>query len=126
MDLFLAYFFVLLLEILIIFFVTVIFLDGGPKQRHWPPDHVSTLSRTRSTEAITANGNGTIPNGRLQHNGVIRGPGGLHEDIEFPSAAKTLTRRKPVTWMRPHVSYIIFTEKMFIYIFLIDYHPLVK
>lgn len=62
------------------------------------------MSRTRSTEAITANGNGTIPNGRLHHNGVIRGPGGLHEDLEFPSAAKTLTRRKPVTWMRPHVS----------------------
>lgn len=105
------------------FFVTVLLLDGGPKQRHWPPDHVSTLSRTRSTEAITANGNGTIPNGRLQHNGVIRGPGGLHEDLEFPSAAKTLTRRKPVTWMRPHVSYIIFTEKCLFTFFIFNRLP---
>lgn len=111
-------------------------VDGGPKVRHWmtPQDHLSTLSRPRSTEAITLNGT-TIPNGRLLVNGsnggvsgmngingingvnghigngnghingiLTRGPGGLHEDSEFPPTPRTLSRKKNIIWMRPHVS----------------------
>ncbi|XP_049540298.1 calpain-11-like isoform X2 [Anopheles darlingi] len=88
-------------------------INGGvPKLRNgaWtnggPQDHQSTLSRPRSAEVITANGNGTLPNGR--HNasnggGVLsRGPGGLHEDLEFPPAPRTLSKKKQIVWMRPH------------------------
>lgn len=91
-------------------------------------DHQSTLSRPRSTEVITANGhNGTIPNGRPHigvnggmnglngingmnggPNGVVtRGPGGLHEDLEFPPTTRTLSKKKQIVWMRPHVSSIL-------------------
>ncbi|ETN65399.1 hypothetical protein AND_002833 [Anopheles darlingi] len=92
----------------------VLVTNGGvPKLRNgaWtnggPQDHQSTLSRPRSAEVITANGNGTLPNGR--HNasnggGVLsRGPGGLHEDLEFPPAPRTLSKKKQIVWMRPHV-----------------------
>ncbi|XP_062564473.1 calpain-11-like [Armigeres subalbatus] len=105
--------------------------NGGPKVRSWingSADHQSTLSRPRSAEVITANGhNGTIPNGR-PHNGingmngingincmnginginggpngvVTRGPGGLHEDLEFPPSTRTLSKKKQIVWMRPH------------------------
>lgn len=35
---------------------------------------------------------------------ITRGTGGLHEDQDFPPNPKTLSRRKPIVWMRPHVS----------------------
>lgn len=97
-------------------------------------DLQSTLSRPRSTEVITANGhNGTIPNGRTHigvngmngmngglnglngingmnggPNGVLtRGPGGLHEDLEFPPTTRTLSKKKQIVWMRPHVRSIL-------------------
>lgn len=58
--------------------------------------------RPRSIEAIS---NGTIPsNGRSLNGCVTRGTGGLHEDSDFPPNPKTLSRRKPIVWMRPHVS----------------------
>lgn len=86
--------------------------------------------RPRSIEAIS---NGTIPrngrnggpttngisngggiNGVLNGGGhlnggncVTRGAGGLHEDADFPPNPKTLSRRKPIVWMRPHVSSIL-------------------
>jgi hypothetical protein len=83
-------------------------------------DHLSTLSRPRSTtEAYVSNG--SIPNGRtimangngnaVHSNGngycnglVTRTAGGLHEDLEFPQVPRTLTRKKGIVWMRPHVS----------------------
>lgn len=43
-------------------------------------------------------------NGLANGHGITRGPGGLHEDIDFPPNPKTLSRRKPIVWMRPHVS----------------------
>ncbi|XP_055372292.1 calpain-11-like isoform X2 [Condylostylus longicornis] len=91
-------------------------LNGGhySKYRQWNSGHepmTTSLSRHYSQEAIS---NGSIPNGRQQqqqsqhnglHNGngvITRGPGGLHEDLEFPNNIKTLSRRKTITWMRPH------------------------
>ncbi|KXJ74056.1 hypothetical protein RP20_CCG014457 [Aedes albopictus] len=36
-------------------------------------------------------------------NGVLtRGPGGLHEDLEFPPTTRTLSKKKQIVWMRPH------------------------
>lgn len=65
-------------------------------------DHVSTLSRPRSIEAIS---NGTLPNNIRNCNGVLSRGSGLHEDSDFPpNYTKTLSRRKPIVWMRPHVS----------------------
>lgn len=62
--------------------------------------------RPRSIEAIS---NGTLPNNR-QLNGVVsRGSGGLHEDADFPPNPKTLSRRKPIVWLRPHVSTLTIT-----------------
>lgn len=41
-----------------------------------------------------------------QLNGVLsRGANGLHEDLDFPPTPRTLTRKKNVVWMRPHVSF---------------------
>lgn len=59
------------------------------------------------------NQNGTLSNGHGSNghssNGYItRGTGGLHEDADFPTNLKTLTRRKPVAWMRPHVKTMTF------------------
>lgn len=67
-------------------------------------DHLSTLSRPRSIEAIS---NGTLPNNGRTCNGILsRGSCGLHEDTDFPpNSTKSLSRRKPVVWMRPHVSF---------------------
>lgn len=53
-----------------------------------------------------ANQNGTISNGHGSNGYITRGTGGLHEDVDFPANLKTLTRRKPVTWMRPHVRHL--------------------
>lgn len=66
-------------------------------------DQMSTLSRPISAEAIS---NGTLPkNNRNASNGVLsRSTGGLHEDADFPTSQKSLARRKPIVWMRPHVS----------------------
>ena len=67
------------------------------------------MNRQRSIEAITSSAttpitNGNIPNGR-QLNGILtRGSGGLHEDHEFPPTLRTLTRKKTIIWMRPHVN----------------------
>lgn len=87
-------------------------LDGITKIRPWSNgtithvnggDHLSTLSRPRSGEGLS-NGNGTLPNNNRSCNGIIsRGAGGLHEDTEFPPSLKSLSRRKPIIWMRPHV-----------------------
>uniref|UniRef100_A0A182Y1U9 Uncharacterized protein n=1 Tax=Anopheles stephensi TaxID=30069 RepID=A0A182Y1U9_ANOST len=78
----------------------------GPKLRGWTnggmQDHQSTLSRPRSAEVITANGNGTLPNGRHMNGVLTRGPGGLHEDLEFPPTPRTLSKKKQIVWMRPH------------------------
>lgn len=48
-----------------------------------------------------------ITNGRYISTTISRGTGDLHEDIEFLPNLKTLTRRKPVIWKRPHVRIII-------------------
>lgn len=60
------------------------------------PNQNGTLSNGHGSNSHVSNGHGS--------NGYItRGTGGLHEDADFPATLKTLTRRKPVTWMRPHV-----------------------
>lgn len=65
------------------------------------PDHMSTLSRPRSIEAIS---NGTLPNNHRNCNGILSRGSGLHEDSDFPpNYTKSLSRRKPTVWMRPHV-----------------------
>lgn len=62
-------------------------------------DHMSTLSRPRSIEAIS---NGTLPNNIRS---ILSHGSGLHEDSDFPpNYTKSLSRRKPIVWMRPHVS----------------------
>lgn len=86
------------------------YIDGGLKMRSWANggthlngqiDHMSTLSRPRSTEAIS---NGTLPNNIRHCNGVLSRGSGLHEDSDFPpNYTKSLSRRKPIVWMRPHV-----------------------
>lgn len=69
-------------------------------------DHMSTLSRPRSIEAIS---NGTLPNNLRNCNGILSRASGLHEDSDFPpNYTKSLSRRKPIVWMRPHVSFCIF------------------
>ncbi|EDO63309.1 AGAP012266-PA [Anopheles gambiae str. PEST] len=82
------------------------YTNGGPKLRGWTnggmQDHQSTLSRPRSAEVITANGNGTLPNGRHMNGVLTRGPGGLHKDLEFPPTPRTLSKKKQIVWMRPH------------------------
>lgn len=87
---------------------------NGGTHMNGQPDHSSTLSRPRSIEAIS---NGTLPNNLRACNGVngingingimSRGSGGLHEDLDFPTSTntKSLSRRKPIVWMRPHVSF---------------------
>lgn len=71
---------------------------------HASVDQISTISRPRSsTDAM--NQVGGSPNGR-QLNGILsRGANGLHEDLDFPPTPRTLTRKKNVIWMRPHVSW---------------------
>lgn len=65
-------------------------------------DHMSTLSRPRSIEAIS---NGTLSNNIRSCNGILSHGSGLHEDSDFPpNYTKSLSRRKPIVWMRPHVS----------------------
>lgn len=93
-----------------IFNITIfyILLDGFPsmQRHHWIPtqDHHSTLSRPRSSEFIPNGTNGTILNGRTLNGVVARGPGGLHEDLEFPPTPRTLSKKKNIVWLRPHVS----------------------
>lgn len=80
-------------------------LDGGQKMRSWANgqiDHMSTLSRPRSIEAIS---NGTLTNNTRSCNAILSHESGLHEDSDFPpNYTKSLSRRKPIVWMRPHVS----------------------
>lgn len=98
-------------------FVTV-GADGSAKLCNWTNgnagnhlkngiDHVSTLSRPLSMDAIS---NGTLPhNGRRTPNGMItHSANGLHEDSDFPTSLKSLSRRKPIVWMRPHVIQNVF------------------
>lgn len=67
-------------------------------------DHLSTLSRPRSAEAVHSNG--SLANGGRQLNGMFsRSSNGLHEDLEFPPTPRTLSRKKNIVWMRPHVSF---------------------
>lgn len=75
------------------------------QRHHWVPtqDHHSTLSRPRSSEVFHTS-NGSIPNGRTLNGLVTRTPGGLYEDLEFPPTPRTLSRKKNIVWMRPHVS----------------------
>lgn len=65
-------------------------------------DHLSTLSRPRSAEAVQSNG--SLANGRYTNGVVSRGSNGLHEDLDFPTTPRTLSRKKNIVWMRPHVS----------------------
>lgn len=67
-------------------------------------DHLSTLSRPRSTDASTHNS----VHGRQLNGALSRGPNGLHEDLDFPPTPRTLTRKKNIVWMRPHVSLFFF------------------
>lgn len=74
--------------------------------------HIS-IYRPRSIEAIsnpivaqhqtTLTKSATLQNGRKLNGCITRGSGGLHEDLEFPPNVKTLSRRKLIVWMRPHV-----------------------
>lgn len=64
-------------------------------------DQISTISRPRS--AADLNGGASMHVRQL--NGILsRGANGLHEDPDFPPTPRTLTRKKNVVWMRPHVS----------------------
>ena len=88
-----------------IFFSFICILDSGSKLRSWANgqiDHMSTLSRPRSSEAIS---NGTLSNNIRNCNGILSHGSTLHEDSDFPpNYTKSLSRRKPIVWMRPHVS----------------------
>jgi hypothetical protein len=49
--------------------------------------------------------NGVLSRGSaVMLNGGGISSGGLHEDVDFPPTPRTLTRKKNVIWMRPHVS----------------------
>lgn len=77
--------------------------NGGTHLNGGQPDHMSTLSRPRSIEAIS---NGTLPNNHRNCNGILSRGSGLHEDSDFPpNYTKSLSRRKPIVWMRPHVRF---------------------
>lgn len=66
-------------------------------------DQMSTLSRPISAEALS-NGTLTKNHRNSSSNGLLsRSTGGLHEDADFPTSQKSLSRRKPIIWMRPHV-----------------------
>lgn len=69
-------------------------------------DQISTISRPRSsTDALnSSSGSPLHGNGRLLNGLLSRGANGLHEDLDFPPTPRTLTRKKNVVWMRPHVS----------------------
>jgi hypothetical protein len=68
-------------------------------------DQMSTISRPRSSTALTSNGGSPMHGNGRQLNGMLsRGVNGLHEDLDFPPTPRTLTRKKNVVWMRPHVS----------------------
>lgn len=68
-------------------------------------DQISTISRPRSTSDALNPSGGSPMHGR-QLNGILsRGANGLHEDLDFPPTPRTLTRKKNVVWMRPHVSF---------------------
>lgn len=74
---------------------------------HTSIDQISTISRPRSSTEVTNPANGSAMHGR-QLNGVLsRGENGLHEDLDFPPTPRTLTRKKNVIWMRPHVSFLV-------------------
>lgn len=97
-----------LLRYIIKTFKPFLLSDGFPtpmQRPHWLPtqDHHSTLSRPRSSEVFHTS-NGSIPNGRTLNGLVTRTPGGLYEDLEFPPTPRTLSRKKNIVWMRPHVS----------------------
>ncbi|GAB0095451.1 Calpain catalytic domain-containing protein [Sergentomyia squamirostris] len=96
--------------------------DGAKVRQPWPVvpqglDHASTLSRTRSIDHQQfqthphhhhhphhGNGNGTLPSGRTTSlNGLLtRNQNGLHEDMDFPLNTRTMSRKRSITWMRPH------------------------
>lgn len=71
-------------------------------------DHHSTLSRPRSSEVVASNGSIPNGNGRTLNGLISRGPGGLYEDLEFPPTPRTISRKKSIVWMRPHVSFFNF------------------
>lgn len=72
-------------------------------------DQISTISRPRSSTDALNQSSGSSMHGR-QLNGVLsRGANGLHEDLDFPPTPRTLTRKKNVVWMRPHVSHFLFS-----------------
>lgn len=95
---------------------------------------VRFLLRPRSIEAIsngtiprngrngaTTNGGGVLNGGGHLMNGgncVTRGAGGLHEDADFPPNPKTLSRRKPIVWLRPHVSLCLLQAFVVVYLCL--------
>lgn len=71
-------------------------------------DQISTISRPRSsTDAVLTQPGGSpgMHNGRHLNGVLSRGANGLHEDLDFPPTPRTLTRKKNVVWMRPHVSF---------------------
>lgn len=105
-------------------FITFFFSDGALKYRngtsqyhpgngytnpclHTSVDQISTISRPRSsTDALNPSGGSPMHGNGRQLNGLLsRGANGLHEDLDFPPTPRTLTRKKNVVWMRPHVSY---------------------
>lgn len=112
----LTYFDIIDLYIFNYYFLLIITDGGPPKYRpnsQYNPsngivnpnlqtsvDHLSTLSRPRSTDASTHNS----VHGRQLNGALSRGPNGLHEDLDFPPTPRTLTRKKNIVWMRPHVS----------------------
>lgn len=81
---------------------------------HASVDQISTISRPRSsTDAMNQVGGSPI-HGR-QLNGILsRGANGLHEDLDFPPTPRTLTRKKNVVWMRPHVSSVSYMDLIYI------------
>lgn len=117
-----------MISFLLLLFLKFKNIDGGLKMRSWANggthlngqhDHMSTLSRPRSIEAIS---NGTLPNNVRNCNGILSRASGLHEDSDFPpNYTKSLSRRKPIVWMRPHVSFWIFIllKNIFFCIFLL-------
>lgn len=79
---------------------------------------LSETSKPSNIHRPEPNQNGTLPNGHGSNGYITRGNGGLHEDADFPTNLKTLTRRKPITWMRPHVNKCYFNGIELVILFL--------
>lgn len=77
-------------------------------------DQISTISRPHSADVGAMNQSSSSSmhgrsNGFLSR-GASSNVNGLYEDVDFQPTPRTLTKKKNIVWMRPHVSFHFFTK----------------